>query len=137
MIDTNVFTGAIFSADGVNRKIVRACLEGRVLPLLGQTLFNEYEDLLSREHLYQNCPLSPTDRMDLLNALLSASEWVKLYFSWRPNLPDESDNHLIELAVAGSASCIVTHNHKHLNAAELRFPGIRILSPAAFLKELP
>lgn len=127
----------MLSADGVNRKILRACLEGRVLPLLGQTLFNEYEAVLSREHLYQNCAISPTNRSELLNALLSASEWVKIYFSWRPNLPDESDNHWIELAVAGSASYIVTHNHKHLNAAELRFPGIRILSPAAFLKELP
>jgi hypothetical protein len=33
-----------------------------------------------------------------------------VYFLWRPNLPDEADNHLIELALAGAAQTIVTHN---------------------------
>jgi predicted nucleic acid-binding protein len=49
---------------------------------------------------------------------------------WRPNLPDEADNHLIELALAGNADTIVTTNTKDLAHGELRFPGLKILSPA-------
>ena len=56
--------------------------------------------------------------------------------AWRPNLPDEADNHLIELAVAGRADCIISHNHRHLGRAELRFPGIQILSPIQLLEAL-
>ena len=136
MIDTNVLTGAMLSGDGANRRVLRACLEGRVQPVVGQALLSEYEDVLGRDELFGSCVLSSTERTDLLDALLSVSEWVKIYFSWRPNLPDEGDNHLIELAVAGSAERIVTHNLRHLLRAELRFPGIRIVKPVTLLEEL-
>ena len=104
--------------------------------MIGQALLCEYEDVLGREQFFGSCVLSSAERKDLLEALLSVSEWVKIYFSWRPNLPDEGDNHLIELAVAGSAERIVTHNLRHLSRAELRFPGIQIVKPATLLKEL-
>lgn len=136
MIDTNVLTGALLSADGVNRGVLRACLERRVQPIVGQTLFNEYEDVFGRSKLFANCPLNAFERAAVLNAFLSVSEWVKVYFSWRPNLIDEGDNHLIELAVAGSADMVVTHNYRDLVNAKLRFPEIRIVRPETFLEEL-
>lgn len=136
VVDTNVLTGAMLSAGGANRRVLRACLERRLQPVVGQALLNEYEDVLARKELFHSCALSLGEREDLLNALLSVSDWVKIYFSWRPNLPDEGDNHLIELAVAGAADRIVTHNFRHLSKSELRFPGIRVVSPAALLKEL-
>jgi predicted nucleic acid-binding protein len=43
-----------------------------------------------------------------------------VYFGWRPNLPDEADNHLVELAVAGRASFVVTRNLRDLTRAELK-----------------
>jgi predicted nucleic acid-binding protein len=66
-----------------------------------------------------------------------AGDWVKVYFLWRPNLPDEADNHLIELALAGSADTIVTNNLKDFKAGELRFPDLTIQSPRQFLTTLP
>lgn len=105
-------------------------------PLVGQALLSEYEDVLGRESLFKDCVLNAQERTDLLDALLSVSEWVKIYFSWQPNLPDEGDNHLVELAVAGAADRIVTYNHRHLSRAELRFPGLRIVSPARLMEEL-
>ena len=136
VIDTNVVLGAMLSRDGINRRVLRACLEGRVKPLVGQALFSEYEDVMSRNELFHACVLSSKERDALLDAILSVSEWVKIYFSWRPNLPDERDNHLIELAVAGFANGIVTHNFKHLMRGELRFPEIRVVSPKTLLEEL-
>ena len=44
--------------------------------------------------------------------------------AWRPNLVDEADNHLTELAVAAQAGAIVTNNARHLRAGALQFPGI-------------
>jgi hypothetical protein len=61
---------------------------------------------------------------------------VEIYFSWRPNLPDEGDNHIVELAVAGGAEMIVTNNVRDFRRAQLRFPGPRTVSPREFLKEL-
>ena len=60
-----------------------------------------------------------------------------MYFAWRPNLPDEADNHLVELAVAGRAAAVVTRNVRDLAKGELRFPGIRTLTPEQCLEAFP
>lgn len=136
VIDTSVVVGAMLTA-GTNRGVFRACLTGKVKPLVGTVLFLEYEALVKRPGLFARSPLSARDRMDLLAALASVSEWVEVYYSWRPNLRDEGDNHLIELAVAGAASVIVTNNGRDLRSGELEFPSVRILTPTDMLKELP
>jgi hypothetical protein len=30
-----------------------------------------------------------------LDAFLSVCHWQKVYYAWRPNLPDEADNHKV------------------------------------------
>lgn len=137
VVDTNVFIGAILSPAGENREVLRACLLGRVCPLMGAALFHEYEDLLGRSALMAKSPLTPRQRDTLFAAFLSVAEWIKVYFLWRPNLPDEADNHLIELALAGAAQIIVTHNLSDLQQGELRFPNLKIQSPRQFLTTLP
>ena len=68
-------------------------------------------------------------------AFASRCRWVRVYYLWRPNLPDEADNHLIELAVAGGAEVIVTHNQRDFSRTELRFPGLRVLTPGNLITE--
>jgi len=50
------------------------------------------------------------------------------YYGWWPNLAEEKGNHLIELAVAGGARAIVTHNVRDLRRGELRWRGLSILT---------
>jgi predicted nucleic acid-binding protein len=75
-------------------------------------------------------------REKLLNSFLSGCRWTTIFYGWRPSLRDEWDNHLIELAVAGSASAIITKNTRDFSSAELHFPGLRILLPEDALKEI-
>jgi putative PIN family toxin of toxin-antitoxin system len=137
VMDTNVFIAAMLSATGSNRAVLRACLSGKAVPLMGDALFFEYEDLLGRGALMKACPISPSERRVLLEALLSVSTWVKIYYLWRPNIPDEADNHLIELALAGHADAIVSNNVRDLRSGGLNFPDLQILTPTEFLKTLP
>jgi putative PIN family toxin of toxin-antitoxin system len=136
-IDTNVFAGALVGGTGYNRRVIRACLSGRLKPLMGQALFLEYEDVLSRRALFRASPLSRQERQELFAAFLSVREWVQIYSSWRPNLPDEADNHIVELAVAGGAAMIVTNNLSDFQGADLRFPDLRMVAPRELAKELP
>lgn len=137
VVDTNIFIGAILSPEGENRDLLRACLDGMARPLMGAALFHEYEDLQGRSALMAKSPLSSTERETLFAAFLSVSEWVKVYILWRPNLPDEADNHLIELALAGFAGTIVTHNLGDMLHGELRFPELKIQTPRQFLTTQP
>lgn len=137
VVDTCVFIAAILSPVGESRSVLRACLLGQAQPLMGAALFHEYEDLLGRTEWMGKSPLTAKEWQQLFDAFLSVSEWVKVYFLWRPNLPDDADNHLIELAVAGSARSIVTNNLGDLQRGELRFPGLKILTPRQFLQPTP
>ena len=134
VVDTNVLVSAILSPDGAAREVLRRCLTGEVQPLIGNALFFEYEDVLSREELFAAAPIGSEDRAALLNDVLSVCRWVNISFLWRPNLPDESDNHLIELAIAGNAEWIVTGNAKDITAGELISDSFRIITPSAWLK---
>jgi predicted nucleic acid-binding protein len=78
--------------------------------------------------------LSGGEIRDLLNAFYAVCRWVSVYYLWRPNSPDEGDNFLVELALAGNASHIVTNNTRDLQGAELRFPGLSIVKPEVLLR---
>ncbi len=136
VVDTNVFTAAMISAAGANRAVLRACLAGQAHPLMGAALFHEYEDLLARTELMAKSPLTAAERRQLFEAFLSVCDWTRIYFLWRPNLPDEADNHLVELALAGGADAIVTNNVRDVRGGELAFPHLQILTPAQFLKTI-
>ena len=131
-----MFIAAVRSARGRNRDILRLCLNEVVEPLIGTSLFLEMEDVIGRQDLFGHCPISEKERRTLFHAFLSVCRWTHVYYLWRPNLPDEGDNHVIELAVAGGAEIIVTNNLKHLGAGELQFPEIRIMRPNELVKEI-
>ena len=133
VIDTKVFVGACLGTGAASRAVA-ACLRGEAQPLMGSALPAEYEDVLGRPALFASCRLSAPERAEWLDFFLAPCEWTRVYFGWRPNLPDEADNHLVELAVAGRASHVVTRKLRDLNRAELVFPGLHCVSPETFLQ---
>jgi putative PIN family toxin of toxin-antitoxin system len=136
VIDTNVLVAALLRREGHNRDALRACFEDRLTALVGQALFLDYEDVLGRQQLFRKSPLNVPERCRLLESFLSVCEWVQVYGLWRPNLRDEDANHILELAIVGAASLIVTNNVSDFGASDLRFP-VRIRRPKNLLKELP
>lgn len=104
--------------------MLRACLKGRLQPVMG------------RAWRFEECALSGAERQSLLDAFCSVAGWVRVYYLWRPNLRDEGDNHVMELAVAGSAQVMVTNNVQDFRMSDWRFSAIRILRPAELLLEL-
>lgn len=135
VIDTNVFVGACIGAGACNA-VIRACLTGAVEPVMGAALMAELEDVLSRSDLFANSPLTAAERSTLLDVFLARCEWTRVYCLWRPNLRDEGDNHLIELAVAAAAPYIVSRNVRDLRSGQLPFAGLQVMTPEAFLKEI-
>ncbi len=133
VVDTNVFVGACLGR-GASAAVMAACLQGHVRALMGAALLAEFEDVLGRSALFDRSRLNADERSELLDIFLAHCRWTRIYYGWRPNLRDEGDNHLVELAVAGGASWICSHNLRDLKTHELTFPGLGLATPAQLLK---
>jgi uncharacterized protein len=134
VVDTSVFVSALIGPCGPSREVIRQCLQEKYSPLMGLNLFCEYESVISRKSILAQCPLSRAEILKLLQAFLSVCEWVNIYYLWRPNLRDEADNHLIELAIAGNARFLVTNNLKDFQNTQLVFPNLVTTSPQDLLR---
>jgi putative PIN family toxin of toxin-antitoxin system len=134
VVDTSVLISALIGKRGASREVLRRCLKGEYDPQISNALFQEYEAVNSRREVIERCPLTEREIRELLNAIYSVCTWTPVYYLWRPNLRDEGDNFLIELALAGNSEVIVTNNVKDLENAELNFEGLRILRPEQLLR---
>lgn len=134
VLDTNVLVAAFTSGRGASREVLRRLLRKDAQPLISVPLFTEYEDVLARPEVQRRCRLSSQEQQALFDAFLACTELVEVYYRWRPNLPDESDNHVLELAVAAGSATILTFNRQDFSRGELRFPDVAIQSPAHWLK---
>jgi predicted nucleic acid-binding protein len=110
VLDTNILVAALLRGGGISRAVLRACVKQQYQAVLGPALLAEYEDVLGRS---------------------------ELFYAWRPNLPDEADNHLIELGVAAQADAIVTRNLRDVSRGELKFPSLSVLTPEQCLEAFP
>jgi putative PIN family toxin of toxin-antitoxin system len=135
VIDTNVFVGSLNRGlYGLNRYIIELCLRDELQPLMSDELYFEYEDLIARDYLYQNSKLNRQERNRFFDAFCNICQVVDIYYRWRPNLKDEGDNHIIELAISGGASHVITWNARDFQKADLVIPDIKIMRPDEFVK---
>lgn len=137
VLDTNIMVAGLLRGGGSARAVLRACLSGQYQPVLGPALMAEYEDVLGRTDLFTDSVLSAKERDEVFDGFLNRCRWVEVFFAWRPNLPDEADNHLIELGVAARADAIITRNLRDISHGELKFPSLRVLTPEHCLEAFP
>lgn len=100
--------------------------------VISTTLLFEYEDILKRNQFILG--LSHQEIEKILDYFCMQSEHQKIYFLWRPHLPDPKDDHLLELAIASGTKLIATHNTKDFKEAK-EF-GIRSVTPKELLEEI-
>lgn len=98
-------------------------------------LLSEYRDVLGRMVKRRELTYSPPQVQRLLAALVFASEEVEVRYLWRPNLRDENDNFIYELAVAASPATIVTHNVRDFRGQEIAWPGVLVRTPGQVFRE--
>ncbi|THV29858.1 putative toxin-antitoxin system toxin component, PIN family [Rhizobium rosettiformans W3] len=134
VVDTNVFVGACIG-NGASASVLRSCISLQATAILGTSLILEYRDVLGRSELFRSSRLNEEERFELLRLFIGRCDLVTVYYRWRPNLRDEGDNHLVELAIAGGAEAIITHNLRDLKAMELKFPALAVLTPLEWLEK--
>lgn len=136
LLDTNVLVAAFRSINGASNAIVRRALLGDLPLVVHQKLVFEYRDVLSRPDILAETELAWADIEVVLAHLVAGAHEVEVRYLWRPNLKDEGDNFILEIAVAAWPCTIVTHNLKDFVRAELRFPQIALRTPGQLLQSL-
>jgi putative PIN family toxin of toxin-antitoxin system len=131
VLDTNVIVSAMRSRRGASFAILRR-LGQNWTALISVPLILEYEAVGKREAARLNIPQNVVD--SIVQAFCYFGRETDVYFRLRPFLPDPGDEFILELAVAGSADCIVTHNVRDFLGAD-RF-GIAVMTPREFLARI-
>ena len=101
---------------------------------MGDKLWYEYQDLMGRADVWNECAWSDAQRRAALDAFAAVCQFVPIYRIWRPNLTDEGDNHIMELCINGNAAALVTFNVNDFKQAMFAPVGMKVLKPAEFLK---
>jgi putative PIN family toxin of toxin-antitoxin system len=129
VLDTNVLVAGIRSRAGASNPLMVAGFRGRFEWLCSVPLFYEYEDVLMRGDFLLDAGVTRAEMARFLTDLAGTVRPVEMRFLWRPQLRDAGDEMVLETAVNGGATALVTHNARDFGAAPARF-GIGLWTPA-------
>jgi putative PIN family toxin of toxin-antitoxin system len=143
VLDTNVLVAALTSRSGASFVLLNWVMDDGFVMLASPALWLEYEAVLKRPEIVKMHGLALQDIDDVLNALCSKLEAVKAHFLWRPQLRDPGDEMVLEAAINGMATHLVTSNLRDFdtpaqNPRKTSLPrlGPRTCTPSEFLKFL-
>src|SRR5271170_2391566 len=127
---------AMRSDRGASRQLLLAALDRQFELLLSVPLMLEYEAVLTRaQHLAASRLGSSTEVGRVLDDLAAVARPVRLAFRWRPRLPDPDDDMVLETAINGRASAIVTFNQRDFAGAGEDF-DCAIILPVMALQQI-
>lgn len=134
-LDTNIIYQALKSNAGSSYWILQQVRDGKIQVALSVPVFHEYQDVLTREKSLKDFGLQLADVEKVLRFIAYIGRTFNIFFLFRPNLKDEKDNMLVELAITSQSDYLVTSNIKDFKNAELKFDQLNIITPNEFLKK--
>jgi putative PIN family toxin of toxin-antitoxin system len=134
-LDTNILYQALNSQHGASFYIFQLIRAGSIRLALSNSVFCEYEDVLTRSTSLQAFELTKQDVTKFLRYIAFIGEKFEPYFLFRPNLKDEADNMFVELAIVSHSQYLVTSNIKDYKSSSLILDNFQLLTPANFAKQ--
>ncbi len=95
-------------------------------------LFLQYTDVVLRN--VGEAGFVQEDADAVLRQMRDTGKLVEVYYLWRPILMDAKDDLVLEAAMNGGCSTIVTYNERDFVPAKSL--GVSTLTPAAFLRSI-
>ena len=132
VVDTNVLVAGLRSRQGASFRLLQLLGTGRFEIAISVPLVLEYEDALMR--FVRMVGFDETEIAAVIDYVCAVGLRQRIYFLWRPMLPDPKDDLVLELAVAANCEGIVTFNAKVFLGVE-QF-GLWIMTPREFLAQI-
>jgi len=146
VLDTNILVRALINRGCDSGRILSACEDRRVLVLLSKPLLSEYRFILTEVDLVARYPaLEESKVKTAVERLAYVGEVLRVVRSHFEYFRDKKDEKLIELAISGQATHLITTDrdlldlpHRTSEAARRfrqRLPRIEVLKPEAFVDQ--
>ena len=135
VLDTNVVAADMWSPSGASAALLVAARKANVTMVANVAPTLEYEATCRRAEHGVAAGLKPAQVSILIDAVIAMAEPVETHFLWRPQLRDPSDELVLEAAVNGRASAIVTFNEQDFGVVQSKF-GVEVLSPVDALRRI-
>ncbi|EQA36897.1 toxin-antitoxin system toxin component, PIN family [Leptospira inadai serovar Lyme str. 10] len=135
VLDTNVLYQALRAEPGASRAILELIFEQKIKLSISIPVFKEYEEVLKRDTSKKDLGIKDKEIKKILGFIAHIGFAQTIYYSFRPNLRDEDDNHFVELAIASNADYLVTSNIRdYLVGNNLKFADLKVITPSEFMK---
>ena len=129
VLDTSVLVAGLRSNRGASFQILRAIRAGDIRVAVSVALVLEYESVVLRPGLIPRFTADELRR--IVDGLCQLADHQQVFFAWRPFLPDSDGDLVLELAVAASATFVITHNISDFRGSDSM--GVRAITPATTL----
>jgi putative PIN family toxin of toxin-antitoxin system len=131
VLDANIYVSALISEKGNPARIIDEWLEEAFELVISLPISDEILRVTNYERFQRKYAKVRENRLEFVRLLSDQCIWVEPTEKLEVVRADESDNRIVECAVAGSAEYIVTGDG-HLLELE-NYQGIEIVTPATFI----
>ena len=135
VLDTDVVVAALRSPVGGSAEVVRLARHGQVRLVASVALMLEYEAVATRPEQLRAIGATRQSVLSALDFIAAIADEAQGHFRWRPQVRDPADEMVLEAAVNGRASVLMTFNRRDFGAGPASF-GIRLCAPGDFLRSL-
>jgi putative PIN family toxin of toxin-antitoxin system len=129
VFDTSVLVAGLRSRRGASFQILQAIRSEDIQIAVSVALVLEYESVLLRPALIPHFTTQELGK--IVDGLCLLADHQRVFFAWRPFLPDPDDDLVLELAVAASSPFVITHNTGDFRGSNS--VGVRAITPATAL----
>lgn len=134
VLDTNVIISGLYSKRGASYQLLKAAISGDLRYAISPLVALEYEGKIHQKIEVGFLSVSKGDCGRILDALFAMAKPVWKPLQVRPVLIDPSDDKILECAISGNCTHIITFNKRDFPTVVTRPYGIKVMTPGEFLR---
>ena len=133
VLDTNVIVSGLYSKRGASYQLLRAAITGDLPCAVSPLVALEYEGKIHQKVEEGFLKVSKGECGKIRDALFAMATVVWKPIQVRPALSDASDDKILECAISGGCTHLITFNKRHFPEAVAAPYGIKVMTAGEFL----
>ena len=134
VLDTNIIISGLYSKRGASYQLLRAAISGELTFVISPLVAFEYEGKVYQKIEQGFLKVSKEDSGLILDALFAVAEIVWKPVQIRPVLSDSSDDKILECAISGNCTHIVSFNKRDFPDAITNPYRLEVMTAGEFLR---